>query len=221
MAGLTLVIGNRNYSSWSLRAYLALEQSGLPFQTEIIWFDEDRDRRQRLRYSPTGRVPVLMDGDDAIWDSLAIGECLAERAPGAGLWPADARARARARSLCSEMHAGFPALREGMPLNVRGRAPYKTPAPAVAADIARITAMWIETRAEFGGDGPYLFGRRTLADAFYTPVASRFRTYGVPLEGEAAAYAGTVLDLPAMRAWAAEAEAEGHPSPVYDALLKG
>jgi glutathione S-transferase len=220
MPDLKLVIGNRNYSSWSLRAWLALEQTKLPFHQEIIWFDEDGDRSRRLGFSPTGRVPVLLDGDLAIWDSLAIGEYLAELAPDAGLWPEAPAARARARSLCAEMHSGFAALREGMPMNVRGRATARTPDPAVAKDIDRVTAMWSETRREFGQGGPLLFGARCLADAFYAPVASRFRTYAVPLSGPAAAYTEAVLDLPAMRTWAAEAESEGRSLPGYDALLR-
>ena len=221
MSELLLVIGNRNYSSWSLRAGLAIEQTGLPFQTEVIWFEEDADRRRRLAHSPAGRVPVLRHGDITVWDSLAIGAYLAALAPQAGVWPAAAAARARARSLCAEMHSGFQALREHLPMNIRGRARGHEPSPAVARDIARITSLWTETRREFGQSGPFLFGQRSLADAFYAPVACRFRTYSVPLTGEAAAWAEAVLNMPAMRDWAAAAEAEGHAEPHYDALLQG
>lgn len=220
MSELQLVIGNRNYSSWSLRAWLAAEQTGLPLRTEIIWFDEDTDRRRRLAHAPTGRVPVLRHGDVTVWDSLAIGEYLAELAPGAGLWPAAPAARARARSLCAEMHSGFQALREQLPMNIRGRSRGHERTPALGRDIDRITGLWSDTRREFGQAGPFLFGTRTLADAFYAPVACRFRTYGVSLTGAAAAWVATVLDLPAMRSWSADAEAEGHPEPAYDALLR-
>jgi len=220
MSELLLVIGNRNYSSWSLRAGLAIEQTGLPYRTEIIWFEEDADRRRRLAHSPAGRVPVLRHGDITVWDSLAIGEYLAELAPQAGLWPAAAAARARARSLCAEMHSGFQALRENLPMNIRGRCRSHEPNAAVAQDIARLTSLWTDTRREFGRGGPFLFGQRSLADAFYAPVACRFRTYSVPLTGEAAAWAEAVLNLPAMRAWTTEAEAEGHAQPHYDALLQ-
>ncbi|MCZ6747316.1 MAG: glutathione S-transferase family protein [Acidobacteria bacterium] len=220
MPELILAIGNCNYSSWSLRAWLAIEQTGLPFREEIIWFDEDRDRRQRKALSPTGRVPVLLHGKMAIWDSLAIGEYLAELAPEAGLWPDDRMARARARSLCAEMHAGFPAVRATLPLNMRRRMEqHREHGTDVDNEVRRLTSMWTDTRQMFGDDGPFLFGRRTLADAFFAPVASRFRTYGISLKGEAEKWAETVLNLPAMRTWAERANAEGHPNPAYDALL--
>ena len=219
MSELVLVLGNRNYSSWSLRAWLTVEQSGLPFREKNIWFDEDRDKGQRLQFSPTGKVPVLLHGDLAIWDSLAIGEYLAELAPTAGLWPEDRQARARARTLCAEMHAGFFAIREKMPMNVRGRGQYRDRGADVEEEIRRLASMWTETRREFGKDGPFLFGQRSLADTYYAPVASRFRTYGVTLQDEAREWAETVLDLPTMKAWAEQAETEGHPNPAYDALL--
>ena len=221
MSVLVLAIGNRNYSSWSLRAWLAVEQTGLPFREEIIWFDEDRDRRRRMEFSPTGRVPVLLHGDIAIWDSLAIGEYLAELAPETGLWPENRTARGRARSLCAEMHAGFPALRETLPLNMRGRTEQQHDhGTVVDNEIRRLASMWTDTRRTFGDGGPFLFGRRTLADAFYAPVASRFRTYGITLKGEAGRWVETVLDLPPMRTWGERAAAEGHPLPTYDTLLR-
>lgn len=218
MSELVLTIGNRNYSSWSLRAWLALEQTGQPYREEIIWFDEDETRERRLALSPTGRVPILRHGELVIWDSLAIGEYLAETFPAAGLWPASRPARARARSLCAEMHAGFQALRSALPMNCRARKAFRDRGAAAAADIARVVDAWTSARREFGGGGPFLFGTRSLADAFFAPVVSRFLTYAVPLEGEAAAYAETILAMPAMKDWMGKASSEGHAEPAYDAL---
>lgn len=218
MSELTLVIGNKNFSSWSMRAWLALEQTGAPFREEQIWIDEDRDRSERRRYSPTGRVPVLKDGDFAIWDTLAICEYLAERFPEAGLWPSDPRARARARSICAEMHAGFHALRANLPMNTSASKVWRDRGPEVEAEVARIVSMWNDARREFGAGGDFLFGGRTIADAFYAPVASRFRTYSIPLEGAAAAYAESVLALPAVRRWMEAAEDEEHSIPEYASM---
>ena len=218
MPDLVLVIGNRNYSSWSLRGWLALEHSGLPFREEIVWFDEDPDRARRREAGPTGRVPVLRHGDVVIPDSLAIAEYVAELAPGAGLWPEDRTARAAARAICAEMHAGFPAIRSSLPMNVRARREPRDRPRDVRREIDRMTAIWTDTREAYGRGGPFLFGRRSLADAFFAPVAFRFRTYAIPVEGEAAGWMETILDLPAMRDWAAKAEDEGHPQPAYDAL---
>jgi len=218
MAELTLIIGNRNYSSWSMRAWLALEQTAAPFEERKIWFDQDGDRSQRRAVSPAGRVPILLDGELVIWDSLAIVEYLAELVPETGLWPADAAARARARSLCCEMHAGFFAIRERMPLNCRARKEPADRGAEVAAEVELMTRMWSETRREFGAAGPFLFGSRCAADAYFAPLASRFLTYAVPLEGEAARYAETLLDLDPVRAWIDAAGGEGHPDPPYDGL---
>jgi glutathione S-transferase len=215
VAELVLVMGNCNYSSWSLRAWLALEQTGLPYREQTIWFDEDSDRNQRKGFSPTGKVPVLLHGDLTIWDSLAIGEYLAELAPEAGLWPAQSAARARARTLCAEMHSGFPAIRAQMPLNVRRRSATPTDA-AITTEIQRLSSMWDESRDRFGAAGPYLFGSRSLADAFYAPVASRFHTYGVQLTGAAGEWMKTVLDLPAMKTWSQRSADEDHTDPDYD-----
>ena len=219
MSELTLVIGNRNYSSWSMRAWLALEQTGAPFREQQVWFDEDGDRAQRLALSPAGRVPILRHGDLTVWDSLAIAEYVAELYPDAGLWPADPHARALARALCAEMHSGFFEIRNRMPLNCRARTTPREPHVELNAEIERIVQIWNETRRQYGAGGPYLFGARTLADAFYAPVASRFATYAVELDGEAALYAESVLAMPAVRQWIDKAESEGHPDPPYDALL--
>ena len=208
MADLTLVIGNKNYSSWSLRAWLALHQTGRHFDEVIIPLDRPDTPAAIRTWSPAGKVPVLHDNDLIVWDSLAIGEYLAEKDPGAGLWPADPRARAMARAAAAEMHAGFTALRAAMPMDVRRRTA-QTPDAAVAEDIQRICALWQECRSRFGeGHGRYLFGPFTLADAFYAPVASRFVTYGVALPDTARAYVDTVLAHPGMIAWAEAAAAE-------------
>jgi glutathione S-transferase len=215
---MTLVMGNRNYSSWSMRAWLALEQTGCSFEERVIWFDEDGDRRKRLAVAPPGRVPVLLHGRRVVWDSLAIVEYLAELFPEAGLWPAETTARARARSLCCEMHAGFFEIRNRMPLNCRARKEPRDRGPEVRAEIEMMTRMWSETRHEFGAGGPFLFGERSAADAYFAPVASRFRTYAVALEGESARYASTLLDLAPVRAWLEAAERESHPDPEYDRI---
>jgi glutathione S-transferase len=201
VSACTLIIGNRNYSSWSLRGWLAASLSGIDFRTELVRLSEPGSHAALLGRSPAGRVPVLSHGDRVIWDSLAIIEYLAELRPAAGLWPADAAARALARSISAEMHAGFTALRGNMPMNLRKTLPGKGRGPGVAEDIERIRAIWREARDRFGGDGPFLFGRYSAADAMYTPVASRFRTYDVALDATCQAYADGVLAWPAFLAW--------------------
>lgn len=215
MPDLELILGNKNFSSWSLRAWLALRRTKAPFRETQIWMDEDIDYRQRLRYSPTGAVPVLRDGELVVWDSLAIGEYLAERFPEAGLWPREIRARTRARSLCCEMHAGFHALREHLPMNLRARKAHRDRGEAAREDVERVIELWTDARREFGAGGPFLFGAFTLADCFYAPVATRLRTYGVPLEGEARAYCEALLAWPDFRAWEAAAESEAHTMEPY------
>jgi len=197
----TLIIGNRNYSSWSLRGWLAASLSGTAFETELVRLSEPGSGAALLRSSPAGKVPVLRHGERVIWDSLAIIEYLAELCPDAGLWPADADARALARSIAAEMHAGFGGLRANMPMNLRKSLPGKGRGRGVAEDIARVTAIWRDARTRFGQSGPFLFGRYSAADAMYTPVASRFRTYGVELDPTCQAYADAVLSWPAFLAW--------------------
>ncbi len=203
-----LVIGNKNYSSWSLRPWLLLRQAGIDFDEIRINLGAQDLRAQVLHYSPSGRVPVLVDGAVTVWDSLAIGEYLAECHPQLQLWPSDVEARAVARSVSAEMHSGFAALRENMTLNCRKFLPDKGRAPGVAEDIARITAIWTDCRQRFGQDGEFLFGRFSIADAMYAPVALRFRTYAVELDPVSAAYVLTLLQLPAMRDWVAQANME-------------
>jgi glutathione S-transferase len=210
---LRLFIGNRNYSSWSMRAWLALRLTGAEFEEELFPLGEAGVRDRIRKHSPTGRVPALRDRDLTLWDSLAIAEYLAERFPRAGLWPSDREARARARAVCAEMHSGFSALRANMPFNVRRRSPGKGRAPGVEQDIERIVGLWRECLSS--GD-PFLFGEFGLADAFYAPVVIRFRTYAVPLAQPEAAWADRVLEHEHVWAWCEAAEAEPWSEPQYD-----
>lgn len=206
MTDRLLVIGNYNYSSWSLRPYLALKSLGLAFRLERIALDQPETAAAIRRYSPCGRVPVLIEDGVTVWDSLAIIEHLAEAHP--SLWPADPVARGMARAVSAEMHSSFQALRNELPMNIRATGRRVDPSPAAAADIARMTAIWQEARGRFGQSGPWLFGAFSAADAMFTPVASRFRTYGVALPEPLQAYRETVLAAPAMREWSAMAAAE-------------
>ncbi|MGH8666261.1 MAG: glutathione S-transferase family protein [Burkholderiales bacterium] len=203
---MRLLIGNKNYSSWSLRAWLPLRHLEVPFEEERIALSEPGYKERIRAHSPAGKVPVLIDGDVTVWDSLAIGEYLADRYPEGGLWPAATVHRALARSYCAEMHSGFPELRTHMPMNIRSSYPGRGRTPAVAADIARIGQIWRECLSRSGG--PFLFGAFGLMDAMYAPVAMRFLTYAVELEAELAAYVDRIWNLPAMQEWRAAAAAE-------------
>ena len=204
---LTLVIGNKNYSSWSLRPWLAMRHAGLDFEEVVVPLDQPETRERLLQESPSGLVPVLREDDLVVWDTLAICERTAELAPAAGLWPRDAAARAVARSVAAEMHSGFFALRSECPMNIRRRSAY-APSPAVEKDVARITTVWHDCRARFGSGGPFLFGAFTNADAMYAPVCTRFRTYGLPEDDVAKAYIDAVHAHPAMRDWIEAAREE-------------
>ena len=217
MPSLKLAIANRNYSSWSLRAWLVLERTRAPFEEQVIPLRQPGTQAEIAKVSPSGRLPVLRDGDALVWDSLAIAEHLAERFPSVRLWPTDPAARATARSISAEMHAGFTALRQTLPMNIRRRRPGGFEAPSVAADIARITQPWTTLRAAWGAGGPYLFREWGIADAFFTPVAARFRTYGVPLPPAAAEYRDALLTWPAFRRWEQAAEKEPWTIPEYEA----
>ena len=195
----TLFIGNKNYSSWSLRPWLVLRQGAIPFREELVSLQDDPGKAARFARLPGGRVPVLADGDTLVWDSLAISEYLAERHP--GLWPADPVARAWARAISSEMHSGFQALRQEMTMDVRARRPQRRRSAAVLRDIARVERIWTDTRAASGRPARLLLGSFTIADAFYAPVAFRFRTYGVSPRGAAGEYLSALLALPGMREW--------------------
>ena len=225
---LKLVIGNKNYSSWSMRPWVLLTQAAIPFEEVPIWLAESDTAPNIARYSPTGTVPVLLDGDLKVWDSLAICEYLAEKFPEKNLWPRDTALRAVARAVSAEMHSGFTALRANMPMNIRNRYPgmgmHAEVAAAVSADIARVSALWSECVARSGG--PYLFGAFSIADAMFTPVVFRLRTYGVALHGNAdgnvdgnaaAEYARRMLATPALVKLDQLAAAEGHAQARYDA----
>jgi len=207
---LQLVIGNKNFSSWSLRPWLLLKQAGLPFREIPVRLRQADTKAQILVHSPSGKVPALIDGDLTVWDSLAICEYLAEKASlnQVDLWPTDPKARAEARSVSAEMHSGFAALRQQMSMEVAASRPGEGQTPEVLADIARIAALWTSCRERFAAAGPFLFGAFSVADAMYAPVAFRFDTYGVELPPLAAAYRDTLLALPAMQEWAAGARAE-------------
>ncbi|MGC4395015.1 glutathione S-transferase family protein [Hydrogenophaga sp. T2] len=213
---LQLIIGNKNYSSWSMRPWVLMRQAGIPFEEVQIRFDSfeaDSVFKQRVKaINPVGKVPALVDDGFAIWDSLAIAEYLAERFPERQLWPADTRARARARSVCAEMHSGFSALRNHCPMNIEASLPevgallWRDQA-GLRADVARLVAMWTELLAA-QPPGSLLFGDFGIADAFYAPVCTRIRTYALPVPPEVQAYVDRVLALPGVQAWVGEALAE-------------
>jgi len=209
MSDLTIYLGNKNYASWSLRAWLALKHSAAEFEEVVIPLYQPGSRQTVMQYSPSGRVPALRHGELTVWDSLAICEYLAEIFPDAGLWPADPAARAVARAVSAEMHAGFAALRRDLPMNIRSSFPGRPLASEVHADINRIMAIWRDCRTRFGeGNGDFLFGPFTIADAMYAPVVTRFRTFKIDLEREAEAYCAAIVALPAMQEWTAAARNE-------------
>jgi len=204
----TLIIANKNYSSWSLRPWIALRATGVAFTEKKLGFFTEAFTRQVGAVSPAGLVPVLLDGDFAVWDSLAICEYVAEQRPEARLWPEDAKARARARSLAAQMHSGFSAMRQAMPMNIEAHLPGIDLPEGAKQDISRLQAIWHDTRAEFGQGGPFLFGAFSIADAFFAPVVSRFTTYGIAAAGPVRDYMDAVLALPAMQEWMRDARAE-------------
>ncbi len=208
MAKRTLIVGNRNYSSWSLRPWLVMKQAGIPFREHQLYLYTPEGDAELRRLAPSGTVPVLQDGDLTVWESLAICEYLAERHPDKQLWPKDPAARAVARAAANEMHAGFAPLRQHMSMNIRRRFPGKGRTPDVLKNIARIQALWSDCRQRFGKDGPFLFGQFSIADAMYAPVCLRFITYAVELDPVPAAYVKTMTGLPAMREWIKAAETE-------------
>src|SRR5882672_7999277 len=198
---LRLVIGNKNYSSWSMRPWVLLRQAGIPFEEVMLKFGDDGKPKGIEAHSPTGKVPVLKIDGEPVWDTLAICETVAEMFPEKQLWPADPAARRMARSACAEMHSGFQALRGSMNVNIRSRYPDKGRNPESLRDIERVVTIWTQCRRRFGSEGEMLFGRFSIADAFYAPVVTRFQTYVVPLPPVAQAYCEAVKGLPAMREW--------------------
>ena len=212
---LQLYIGNKNYSSWSMRPWVLLRQAGIPFEEVLARFDSfDPDSQFKATIagiSPTGKVPVLVDGDLTIWDTLAIAEYLAETYPEKHLWPQDKTARARARSVCAEMHSGFTALRGACPMNIEAHLPEVgaliwRDKPAVRADVQRLVDMWSGLLEQHGG--PMLFGAFTIADAFYAPVCMRLHSYGLPVPEHIQAYVQRVRALPGVKTWIDDALAE-------------
>ncbi len=203
---LHLVIGNKNYSSWSFRPWLALKGAGIAFDETVISLEANDFKARIMALSGVGRVPVLIDGDVRVWELLAILEYLAEKFPAAGLWPRDARARAHARAIASEMHAGFLPLRRHLPMNVARPVKLRALDDGAAADVARIDAIWAKCLAESGG--PFLFGRFGAADAMYAPVIWRFHTYAVEVGAAARTYMNAVMALPAWSEWREAARRE-------------
>ncbi len=208
MSQMTLVIGNQNYSSWSLRPWLAMKQFGLQFNTVRIPLYNLESSSKIRQYSPSGKVPVLLHNTQTVWDSLAICEYLAEVFPHLPWWPEDITTRALARSISAEMHSGFQNLRQNMPMNCRAKYPGKGLGLGVQQDIDRITNIWQEFRQMFGGNGDMLFGKFTIADAFFAPVVLRFVIYDVQLDVVSRDYVAAVLALPAMQEWIKAAEIE-------------
>ena len=207
-APLTLIIGNKNYSSWSLRPWVWLQTAGLPFAERRIPLSTPHTHAQLATYCSNAKVPILLHGDRQIWDSLAILEYLAEQFPATPGWPADPTARAVARSVSAEMHSSFMALRAALPMNCRRRPAAIAIDPAVRLDIDRISRIWRYCRERFGAAGPWLFGAFSIADAMYAPIVWRFAGYDVALDGAAAAYVEHYLQHPPMQAWKAAGEAE-------------
>ncbi len=216
MSQFTLIMGNKNYSSWSLRAWLVLKQLAIPFEEVVIPLYQEESRNILLHYSPSGKVPVLKHGGYTIWDSLAICEYLSEIFPDRRLWPADLHARTYARSISAEMHSGFQNLRQNMPMNCRLSRPGYGRIPDVDRDIERIVAIWTECRRRFGSKGDFLFGTFGIADAMYAPVASRFKTYGVTFNGVVQGYVNTIMDLPSMKEWYDSARKEPYSISMFD-----
>jgi glutathione S-transferase len=205
---LQLVIGNKNYSSWSMRPWVLLRQAGIPFEEVQLKFDQDTKVVGVEKYSPTRKVPVLLIDGEPVWDTLAICETVAEMFPAKQLWPQDPSARRVARSICAEMHSGFQALRGAMPMNIRSRCPGKGLDEKSSKDIQRVLALWSDCRARFGKGGPLLFGAFGIPDAFYAPVVMRFQTYGVEVPPVARAYCEAVQSLSAVREWCDAARRE-------------
>jgi glutathione S-transferase len=213
MTDMTLYIGNKNYSSWSLRPWLAMKQAGLSFREVMVPLDQSDTQTKIKTFSGSGKVPLLEHGAVRIWESLAICEYVAELRPQAQLWPSDPVARAHARAIATEMHGGFAELRRNMPMDIRSRWPERNRQSHCAAEIDRVISIWREARERFGktganGKGDFLFGGFTIADAMYAPVTTRFVTYDAKFDPATTAYIEAVNNLPAMREWTEAAKQE-------------
>jgi len=220
MPDFHLYVGYREISSWSIRAWLPMRKTGAPFEETLIRYRIPEQKERLVALSPTGKVPLLVHrrdgGDIKVWDSLAIGEYLAECFPEKRLWPEDPAARAFARSIAAEMHSGFRALREHLPMALLERRPRRAGNEEASAEIERVTSMWREARERWGAEagGPWLFGHFTIADGMYAPIATRFRTYGVDLDPVSAAYRDTVLGDADFQAWEAQARIDPPQEPL-------
>ncbi|MES2324556.1 MAG: glutathione S-transferase family protein [Pseudomonadota bacterium] len=219
-AGLTLVIGNKNYSSWSMRPWVAMTAFNIPFHEVRVLLDKPDTSSRIAEYSAAGRVPVLLAGDMTIWDSLAICEYLAEQFPEKHLWPQDVAARAMARSVAAEMHSGFSGLRTAMSMNIRQSLPGRGRTPEAQGDIGRISEIWEECLSRFGHH-QFLFGEFSIADAFFAPVVMRFKIYGVALAPALQAYCDRMQAHPAIARWVAEALAETEVAGKHDDEIAG
>ncbi|VVE06840.1 Stringent starvation protein A [Pandoraea pneumonica] len=211
---MQLIVANKRYSSWSMRPWVLLKHFGIAFEECNVWLAQPDSREQILRYSPTGKVPCLIDNGITVWDSLSICEYLAESYPHLPLWPAAREARAHARSICAEMHSGFGALRNSMFMNVGAHWPGAAASPETLADARRIEAIWEDCLARY--DGPFLFGDFTIADAFYAPVVMRFATFEPALSAHAQAYADRIREVPAVQAWVAGGKGETQRVAYYE-----
>ncbi len=205
---LKLIIGNKNYSSWSLRTWFLLTEAGIEFAEHRIPLDLDNSAAEIARFSPSGRIPVLLLDEQQVWDTLAIAETVAEHWPEKELWPSDSAAKAHARCISAEMHSGFPALRESMPMNCRAMGRKVSLPDALTADIDRILDIWSDCHRRYQSQGNWLFGRFSVADAMFAPVVLRFRTYSINLPGSASAYPRRLLESESIQSWLAAAESE-------------
>lgn len=215
---LKLVIGNKAYSSWSLRPWILLAQMHIPFEEVQINIYEDKGKRAMRKHAPTGKVPVLYDGDIHVWESLAIMEYLHEKYPDKVIWPKNKAARAHARAIANEMHAGFQGLRQHCPTNFVREVRKRELNEAAAKDVARLEAMWADARKRFGRGGPFLFGKFSAADAMFAPVVNRLHVYDVKVKTETRAYMEAIRSLPAWAAWHDDAAKEKYRNPTYDAI---
>ena len=213
---MKLVIGNKNYSSWSFRPWIAMKVAAIPFDEEVISLYVEGSREKILEHSPGGKVPILIDGDTHVWESLAILEYLAEKFPNAGFWPADQNARAHARAISTEMHAGFVPMREECGMSFWRPPAKRTLTAAAQANIARVQEIWTDARARYGAGGPFLFGKFSIADAMYAPVVQRFIAYDIGVSAPVRAYRQAMTALPAWAEWRSAALRETWVIPKFE-----
>ena len=215
---LHLVIGNKRYSSWSMRPWLVLKAFDIPFAETVVPLRQPETRAKILKFSAAGKVPVLIDGDTSVWESLAIIEYLAEKFPAQSIWPRDVAARAHARAIASEMHAGFQSLRLTLPMNLGKRYAVPVLSDELKSNIDRIEDSWRAARTKFGAGGPFLYGAVSAADAMYAPVVTRFETYQIPVASDTALYMDAIIKHPAFRAWSEAAKLEPWTIPDFEVV---